>query len=188
MPELSTFMTPDDFFEIVSECLAAGCGIVPDRNELVPEYREFRTIEQVRAVAETRLVAGWFIVSPRWERCPLEMSSFEKDGIRQYFVSQRNGGPTIDLCAWSLVGNPARNFVAGGFVSHYPHFWNWKTNQNEKPAKELVACYRTLCSHIKKNSVRVQPGKHSYFVTRRTVESGLGLGPPLENVDLAKLR
>jgi hypothetical protein len=187
MPELNVFITPEDFLDIAEGCLAAGCRLIPDCHYDSPNYRELRTIEEIRQELPNPWLQGWFVVSQRWERCPLEMGSFERDGNRRYSVMQRNGGPTLDIFHRRPVKKPNGTLLPATLLAYYSTFWNWHTEENERPSEELVACYQLLTRKIKQNSYRVQPMKHIFWISHRAAKSGMRLGPPLEAIDPATL-
>lgn len=180
MPETSAFMAESDEERLVGLILNAGCRMVSGLPRDTPHATEITSMERFREDrAATRL---FFVVSSAWQVSPLVLDHVEHGGSRRFFVSQRQGGPTIDLLlSVRKQRDDGCRFVSEGLVAYFPSFWNPTTATNERPAIALKSMYRRLVRELRRGATEVVSGTRCTIVAegaRSLIETGYILGSP----------
>jgi hypothetical protein len=134
------------------------------RISLAPEIRKVSTIAEFRSRRTAKVGALIFVLNPEWQRSPLDLGEIQKGGQTIYFVMQKTGGPTLDLCAPFEYGSEGNKFIPGGSVGYHSTFWNTLTERNEPAPDALKATYREVVKIIKKGSRLIDRPKRRYIV------------------------
>jgi hypothetical protein len=106
------------------------------------------------------------------------MRKILKSGEAVYYISQRSGGPTIQLLGGGIFADNYEKVIRPGFISYFPTYWNTLSSRNEKPPLELIETYKALQNHVKNAAVRIKPGRSVFWLgedARKAVLKGAKL-------------
>ena len=165
MAQCDLFLTRADESPLVDYVLSTGGCFVSAVHYDKPSYPEIRSKDTYATFREMK--PFFYILHPSFLRTDLEIRRLhEDDPSRGYFIMQRNGGPAIHLVCPGEYTEGAQAFIAPGFLSHYPTFWNPETGMNEKVPGTLRAYYKDLLKFIKKGAKKTNPrdfwvGRHA---------------------------
>ncbi len=165
MAELNLFFNLKEREDFVRYCFNQECIIVPDSDYEDNSYYLIKNMEQYLNYIEE--CVGFFIISDKYKRFPLEMRSFEKNDQKKYYIRQRYGGPSIDFYT-PFFAEKKYNKVGPGLISIYPFYYHY--NEKFIPDDELKRVYNLLVSYIRKKSKRVKIGKKNYWIGIDTIE------------------
>jgi hypothetical protein len=162
MAELGILLTPTEERSIVEFVLSKGAFLVPDIDYSSGEHATVRSLsDYLRYRAATRL---FFIVHQDYLTAPLEMRQTVKGGNLVYYVTQRNGGPSIDFLSTVEFTENSIAKVNPGFIAHHCTFWNPITGQNEKPPTSMIRLFGEIRSVIRSMAMSAKLGKRSYLI------------------------
>jgi hypothetical protein len=143
--------------------LSNGAWLIPDVD--YPQKQPALLTSESLFVAARLSVRHFFIIRDDYLKVPLEMRRIEKGGRTVYYISQREGGPTVDfLGGWIFTRGPER-FIRPGSLSHYPTFFDTHERRFQKMPKEIVSFFSQLATHLKKSYRRIKPKKVTFWVS-----------------------
>lgn len=181
MPELGFYFDESDIDDVVQHCVREGAFLVPDRNYdrcAHDEIRDLMEFQHCRGAGGPNL---FYIVSSKYFACPLEMREVLKGGARKYFISQRNGGPTVDLFCPRVFTKNGIEFIPPGAISHHPTYWDRDAQRMVRPPESLRRFYQDLAWFIKQRSTVVR-SKHRLFFVGQGATARLASGSQLGGV------
>lgn len=181
MPELGFYFDESDVVDLVKRCFDEEMFLIQDRNYNEPKYEEIRSLLEFQKCREEGGPNLFFIISYRYFECPLEMHPVMKDGVQKYFLSQKNGGPTIDMFCPRIFTKNGIEFIPAGSIGHHSSYWNTKHQRMARPPEALRAVYRKLTKAIKERSTVVK-SKHRAFLVGQGAIAHLAKGSKLGGV------
>ena len=181
MPELGFYFDESDISDVVQRCFDEGAFLVPDRNYSEPKHDEIRSLVEFRKYRENGGPNLFFIVSYKYFECPFEMRPVMKEGAQKYFISQKNGGPTIDLFCPRVFIKDGTEFIPAGLISHHSTYWNTKHQRMARPPESLKDLYKKLTKAIKERST-IAKSQHRAFLVGQGATSHLAAGSKLGGV------
>jgi hypothetical protein len=174
MPQSDLLFSRAEHEDLVRFVLEQGAWLVPSRLTS-PNPTQITGIGSYRNYVD-RAERLFHIQHQEFTRAPLEVRHVRSaEGQDIYYVMQRSGGPTVDLLGPYNLEEGGRARVGGGFISHYPTFWNPITQLNEQAPVEQKAFYGRLVKYIKCHAVRTKAGKRTYW-TGLSTAAGLRNG------------
>ncbi len=181
MPELGFYFDESDISDVVQRCFDEGAFLVSDRNYNEPRHDEINNLSEFKSYREAGGPNLFFIISYAYFDCPLEMRPMVKDGLQKYFISQKNGGPTIDLYCPRTFSKDGAEFIPACSISHHSTYWNTKRQRMARPPESLKALYKKLTKAIKERSI-VTKSKHRAFLVGQGALTHLAAGSKLGGV------
>jgi len=181
MPQVDTFMAEKDIETLVSYIFENDCFIVADRDYEKPMPELIYSIEDFLKTRCSKQSTLYFILSDSWQKTPLIMKPFIKDGIKRFFIQQKSGGPTIDLFAPYEFESGKGKLLPHGFLGFHNRFWNNSTEQNESAPEELKLFYRKIKKYITNQASVVSTKNREFFIAhwaQARLEKGIKLGAP----------
>jgi hypothetical protein len=172
MAQTNLFLCDEDLEQISNELFLEGCEIVPDLEYRQSKYLQLASWPELKQIVIARQNILLFVVSSRWERSPLEMREALREGSPFYFISQKNGGPTIDVFASRSKGSSGQ-MVGQGFIAYHPQFWNPRSQKMEKPSKQLVSCYSNIVKRLRVSGKTIRLGTKNFLITRNSQQQDL---------------
>lgn len=110
-------------------------------------------------------VRHFFIIRDDYLKMPLEMRRIQKGGRIVYYISQREGGPTVDFLGGGIFTRGTERFIRPGSLSHYPTFFDTQDERFQKMPKEIVTFFAQLVTHLKKSYRRIKPKKVTFWLS-----------------------
>jgi len=181
MPELGFYFDESDISDLVRRCFDEGAFLVPDRNYNEPKHSEIRSLLEFQSCREAGGSNLFFIVSYEYFECPLEMRLMVKGNVQKHFISQKNGGPTIDIFCPRVFAKDETEYIPAGSISHHSTYWNTKDHRMTRPPEPLKALYKKLTKAIKERST-VAKSKHRAFLVGPGAAAHLAAGSKLGGV------
>lgn len=167
MPEIDLIFSREEHEAIVSWMLQQGCSLTPSHLP-GPEALQIRNISDYRLLVD-RQEHLFHVRDESFQIAPLEIrSTVNNDGQLRHWVSQRKGGPTIDILGPYDFCERGLRRVSSGSVSHDPSFWNPITGRNEHVPAELARFYKRILRQVKSNATRYLVGKRTYWIGHST--------------------
>ncbi len=180
MAELGFYLTYQDKLNFFNYLLSKKFTLIPDLNYNTKSYHEIDNIKGVKPYL--RLHSIIFIKHIDYFISPLEMRKIMKDSKEKYYISQRNGGPTIDFYSTSEITKNDMKSIGPGSLSYYSTFWNTKTMQNEKAPSILKTFYHDMSKFIKSISYNLKLVNRNYWISKNVIEK-IKDGYMLSNMD-----
>jgi hypothetical protein len=167
MPHTDLLFNRVEHEDLVRFIFEKGAWLVPS-HLAAPDLTQIRDIASYRTHVDSR--EKLFHIQHRdFERAPLEVRHVRSaEGRDVFYVVAGYGGPTVDLLGPYDFDEGGVARVAGGFISHYPTFWNTLTQSRDPAPPEQKAFYGTLVRHIKSSAVKTKAGKRTYWVGMST--------------------
>jgi hypothetical protein len=175
MPQTDFYLCERDLTEVGQSIFDDGGIMIPDIDYPSAELLQISDTKELRRIYDEFPVQLFFILSPKWQRAPLTIREIRKDGRAVFFISQRNGGPSLDLlCPRPLLidGRPA---VAHGFLAYHRSFWNPISEQMEPAPQSLKDTYRGVRSQLLRGGRRITRKRRHIIITQNTQRSALQL-------------
>lgn len=188
MVQTNVYLCNKDLKELVNELIVSGCRIVPDLKYDQPKYLKLESWSEVRQIVRAKPNNLLFVVSDWWERAPLEMRVAAHKGRSFYFISQKNGGPTIDIFVSQPTMANGQALIGQGFIAYYPRFWNPLTKRMELPPTEMVSCYKGIVKCLRENGRSIKLGSKTFVLTANSERAGLPLAGISETAFLNRTR
>jgi hypothetical protein len=175
MPQTNCYISISDLQILIEWFLSQGCRIISDKEYAEPKYVEYTTMQDdLSGVLTKPGLKLLFVVSSEWQQSPLVMGKAIRDGKPFYYISQKNGGPTIDV----FFGQPVSNRdIGSSFIAYHSTFWNPPSNSMERPSEKLVACYRGATKLLRQRGRFIKVGSRRFILTEEAERSGLPLPP-----------
>ena len=136
--------------------------LIPDIDFNDPVYIEITDLsgfENCKSL--TRL---FYIVFSDYLMTPLEMKQIQKNGQLKYYISQRNGGPTIDYLRSAIYEKNDTVYVSSGMLGYHQTFWDHTKRMNVKRPNSLVTHFNQMKSYIRKHSVMKFSNERKFFI------------------------
>lgn len=167
MPEINILFSRTEDEGIVRHVLSLGGWLVPSSldslrllriNDIAGYRKRFDQQERL-----------FHIQHKSFDLAPLEVRhALTHDGRNIWYVAQRNGGPTVDLLGPYDFDDGGRHRIAGGFLGHYPTFWNPNVRANQAATTTQKEFYGALLRHIRANALKTRAGKRTCWIGRTT--------------------
>jgi len=175
MPQTDVFLDQQDLFGLCNSLFHQGAQIVPDLDYPSSQFFAISDIQEFSKVYEAQKPRLFFVISERWQRCPLTMRSVMKMGKEVFYIAQKCCGPTIDIfCPFPYRSNDG-SMLPAGFIAYHARFWNESLNCMESPSQFLVESYRRLKFQLTEGAIAIEQTKRRYLVTKRVLLSGIKL-------------
>ena len=99
----------------------------------------------------------FFVLFDSYRECPLELHVIEGGYYSgTYSVTQRVGGPTIDLFVANIHRTDNTQVISHGFVSYYATYRNTINGEMERTPQVLLDQYKAIVKHLKKGAVTIK--------------------------------
>ena len=159
MPQTDFFLECDDAERVVQYIFSRGGRLVPDFNDQATPT-VIHDVVTFKQFGEQRL---FFIQFDAYTRCPLELHRIEGGYYEgKYSVTQRWGGPTIDLYLPPPGVKDGVRWLRDGGISYYATYRNTVSGCDERVPEELRRIYRDIVKEIKAGARPVE-GKHRKY-------------------------
>jgi hypothetical protein len=175
MPQTDCYLCRADVLEVAEALFANGATITPDIEYPTRETLVISNSENLRQVLDESAISLLYVLSRKWQRSPLQLSSVMKRGREIFHVSQTEGGPTLEIFYLKPREVEGTLAVPAGFISYRNRFWNPDTSQMESAPKALSDAYRTVRSWLMQGGRTVVRPHRKLIVTKNTMSSGLNL-------------
>jgi hypothetical protein len=166
MPQLDVFFDESDTTELIRKLLERSCYLVPDLNFPYPSADEWiihNVDEYLRCRAQTP-EGLFFALSPEYSVSPLEFREIQKEGRKVFYISQKTGGPTLDLFLSKSFDKGGKRYLSSGFIGYHPEFWNTATRRMESPPQPLKTLFSEIRRELKKHGIRKSSGKRTFWI------------------------
>jgi hypothetical protein len=144
MPQIDCYLCEADVLEMADVFFAEGATITPDRDYSEREPLVVSTSENLQKFLQRADLSLLFVVSPKWRRSPLQIKSVMKGRREMFYVSQREGGPTLDIFYLGPRLVDGTVAIPVGFVSYHSRFWNPITHEMESAPRTLIDAYNAM--------------------------------------------
>jgi len=164
MPSVQLYQSELDEVELIRTALAEGCCIVPCYDYESPEEKRLSTLEDFLG-ARTK-VRQFFFTSESFERAPLSMREISKGGKAIFYIQQNTGGPFLQFLGGGLFLDEAtgEDRIRPGLLSFSRHYRAEDLSWQHASPPELEEMFKQFLRVIKKNSVRIKPGKSVFWL------------------------
>ena len=119
------FMTDKEGMEFVSFLIDEfSAEFIPEKSNEPPPFPRYKELAEVRdRITRDVHYSRFFVLSPQWERYPLETSEVNaNDGSYFFTVNQRNGGPAFDFVLSRTIERDGLKWMLPGSFSDYPNY------------------------------------------------------------------
>ena len=169
MPQVDCYLCEDDIIAIGDFVFLHHAMIVPSIHYSRPTPTVVQDQSSFRDVLQREQPRLLHIISNKWQRSTLVFDSFDKGAGEVFYLSQKNGGPTIDVFFTKPIPVAGGQRAIGpGFIGHHASFWNPETSRMEKPPEELRLFYKELRMLISKNAKKIRYTARTMLVTENT--------------------
>src|SRR5438093_1100 len=170
MPQIDFYLSDTDAAELVGFILSQDAWLIAD---ILYDERNYTIIRSVEDYIESRqLTKMVFIAHDSFFESPLEMRPIErKPGESQFYIMQRNGGPTIDFYCPGDCENTGRKAIGPGMIGYYRTYWSTSLQENMKAPASLVALYKAITAKTKVGAVKIAGKKRTYWVAKHALEA-----------------
>lgn len=161
MPELDCFLGRKEQFDLAAYFLKEGAVLVPSKHYETSKYEEINNEAQFQCARDEGITL-FFVISDIFYKSPLEMRAVPNSD--NYFIPQRNGGPTIDFSCGPITTKEGIKYIGPSFISYYPSYWNTLSQKNELPPEQLKLFYGNATRYLRKIGSRIKTEKRAYLV------------------------
>ena len=99
---------------------------------------------------------GLYILNDCYVKYPLLQTSIIKGDKKVYFIDERFGGPSIDICYFPLVGS--------AYLHHYPYYYYEHVEYYKVPISfELIEIFKDISKYIREHSIRIKYYNRIYY-------------------------
>jgi hypothetical protein len=165
MAQLDFFLCREERIELANLILGMGLEMIPDLEYELSNYVSLDSIDKyVEYVDKNELI---FIINRKTFKYPFVFGTFEKRGVKKYFIRQRYGGPTIDFYYPGLMEK--ENKIGPGFISNYPFYYD-EHGDKFYPSDEDKEVFKILSRFISKNSRSVKLTKRTFWIGNKSID------------------
>lgn len=158
MAELDFYFNKKEKKELISFLLESECKFIPDDNTELPSYITLQNIEEIEPYLEGNI--KFFIIHNDYTFSNFEMREFKKEGRTKYYISQKYGGPAMDIYLNGIAEK--KDIVATGNISIYSYYII--NGENIKASVNLRSFYEKVVKYIKKRSKVFRFTKRSVWI------------------------
>jgi hypothetical protein len=166
MAQIDFYFSRDEKLELAALVFSMGLKMIPDLSYSAKKVTFIRNIDEYEAyLFKNELM---LIVNPDIDENLLVWGSFEKAGIKSYFVRQQRGVSTTDFYSPGMVESNERR-IGPSFVGNQPFYF---TNEGAKlkPSASEKTVYKTLQAFVKKNAVPAKLSVRTFWIGKKTLE------------------
>lgn len=175
MPQLDCYLCEADVVEIAEKLFEQRATIIPSLDYATPQPLVVLTLGKLREILHDVNVSLLFVLSPHWQRSPLQLASITKGGRKVFYVCQKEGGPTLDIFYPQPREVHGSLAIPAGFISYHEEFWNPSAQRMEPAPKQLIKAYRDVRMHIMSGAREIVRTRRRLFATKNTMASSLKL-------------
>jgi hypothetical protein len=164
MPGIQLYQTEVDELTVVKTALDRGWWLIPDLDYSSDQVQELRSIEQFKRARSVE--RHFFIVSDFFLCSPLSLRKITKRGETVFYVSPSEGGPCLEFLGGGVFVDDAttEQRIRPGFLAFSRHYWASDLSQRFQSPPQLEIAFKLLAGVIKKNSLRIKPGKSVFWL------------------------
>lgn len=177
MPEIKFYISDKDRYELFDFMIENKIEIIPDLEYETPEYSTLEDkIEFIRIMEHIK--SRFYLKHNSFNYQPLEYGYVKSRN--KYFISQRVGGPLIDISFYWGFADDASLKIKSTEIDHYASYVpiDWKTNLDPdgyfhyfKAPKELKQIYNLIVKFLKSKCKNIKYGTKKYWVSKEFLDS-----------------
>jgi len=163
MAELLFFATQDDHEALVRLLVEEyQASFILDEALSLPLRRLSSPSEVMTSICANEFGARFFVVSPQWERAPLEVSEIKNqhDGVTRFYVRQRYGGPALDFIARiPRSSGPSSCIVYSSFSDFHTYYLGRAEVQRPLELSSALTALRRRVARGGRRTTVIETGK-----------------------------
>ncbi|CAM2010608.1 hypothetical protein [Acanthopleuribacter pedis] len=183
MPQCDFFMEEADFKDIASFFLSQRCEIVPSMHYSKPEFKKLTCIHEVIDFRHSWECTLFFVIRRDWIKMPLNLIKIEKESEIVYFISQRDGGPSIHIFSPFEFQKSGENLLPHGFIGLHKDYWDYEREILVDIPEQIKAVYKSAIKNARKSSRLIRSRNRKYYVCKnadKRLGQNLLLGAPFD--------
>ena len=169
MAQIKFYITDQERIDLFHYIRQQGGELVPDLLYQTESYVTVANTEQFVHLQQNETIR-FFIISPSFQFEPLVMLN-HKLNIPRYSVSQRVGGPYIDIAFYRGHADDAVVQHKSTILDYYARFIHHNNHDEFKATEELKAFYNLIVKYVKSISKnRLMPNGKRYLISHKAFE------------------
>jgi len=169
MAEISFYINDKERTELIEFILSKGTEVVPDILYPTKRYKVISSVEHYISAMEKDM-CKYFLLDDNYTFEPLDFLEIDFESGNQYKISQRIGGPYIDLSFYLGYSDDATIPYKRSWLDHYARFIHYKSYEEFKAPEELKAYYKEIVKFIKGKCKSVKKNGRTYWVSKEVLK------------------
>ena len=169
MAQLEFYFNDVERFELVEFILSKNTEIIIDK--LYPS-REFETIKNLddlkKNLEENRV--RYFLINNNYKLEELDFLEIDFDNEKKYKISQRVGGPYIDLVFYLGYSKDSTIKYKSSSIDYYAKFIHYRSYEEYKVPENLKIYYKELITFIKSKCINIKKNNKSYWISKKILK------------------
>lgn len=165
MAQIDFYFCRDEKLELAAVIFGLGLRMIPDLSYSVEQATPIGSISEYEPYLSENILM--LIVSSDINQRLLAWGSFEKAGVKSYFVRQRYGVASTDFYSPGLV-EATEHRIGPSFIGDQT-FYYAQDGAKIYPSEHNKLVYKELRAFVKRNSVPAKLSKRTFWIGRRTI-------------------
>jgi hypothetical protein len=169
MPEFNFYFNDAERRELVEFILSKGTQIVADSLYPSKKFEVISSLEDYNNAMENEK-CKYFLLDSSYTTEPLDFQEIDFDEGSKFKISQRVGGPYIDLFFFSGYSDDAEILFKRSWLDHYARFLHQNSNDEYKVSEELKTYYKDIVRYIKSKCNSIKKNGSTYWISNEVLE------------------
>ena len=165
MAQLDFCFCREEKFELATLIFSMGLKMIPDLSYSVEQATFIGSISEYEPYLSQN--ALMLIVSSDIDQKLLVWGSFERAGVRSFFVRQRSGVASTDFYSPGLV-EATEHRIGSSVVAEHSFYYS-KDGSKLYPSDRDKFVYKELRTFIKRNSVPAKLSQRTFWIGNKTI-------------------
>jgi methionyl-tRNA synthetase len=169
MPQFEFYINDSERKEIVNHILLKKTKIIPDKLYPSERYETLKTENELIDNLNEGYVR-YFLIDESYEIEDLDFLDIDfEDGVK-YKISQRIGGPYIDLVFYLGNSEDATIKYKSSSIDYYAKFIHRSSSDEFKATEELKQYYKEIVKFIKIKCTTIKKNGKTYWISNEVLK------------------
>lgn len=165
MPQFEFYINDNEREEIIKHILLKKTEIIIDKLYPSKNYETLKTANDLIYNLNKEHVR-YFLIDESYRIENLDFLDIDFDDNIKYKISQRVGGPYIDLVFYLGHTDDATIKYKSSVVDHYARFVHYNNCVEFKASTELKVYYKELVNFIKSKCTAIKKNNKTYWISK----------------------
>lgn len=169
MPQFEFYIDDNEREEVINFILSKKTEIIIDKLYLSKKYETLKSANDLIENLKKEHVR-YFLVDSSFRIEDLKFLDIDFDEGTKYKISQRVGGPYIDLVFYLGYHDDATIPYKSSILDHYSKFIHCNSHEEFYATSETKLYYKELVKFIKSKCIAIKKNNKTYWVSKKILE------------------
>lgn len=166
MAEIEFFFNRKDEELLINKIFEYKGNFIPTKSYDIPKYDIIRLLNTFNEFRDNSIDRQFVIIFDEYYESEFQIDKYisKIDYKIKYSISQKNGGPSLQLSCCRTFTKNNKNYITSGSLGYYDKYWSTKLDDEIRTPDEIRNIYKELGKIVRKNSEKYKALSRIYFI------------------------